>query len=216
MLFSSRSFRWRGFVTCSLALSFLLAAASGVVLFMRPEGSLARWVGWTVLGAGKAQWEALHIGSVALLVAMSPFHLWFNWRPLAAAVADHLGRAWVRMARPRRELAAAAALVALVTWGSLAGWQPFAAADDLRASIKDGRFVVTTPPPAANADRMTVRELCDRIDLAPAEATGNARRRGIVIGDPSRTLGGIAEELGLSPEEVFEALAAGHERPVQP
>lgn len=213
---SSRSFRWRGFVTCLLALSSLLSAASGVVLFIRPEGSLARWVGWSVLGAGKAQWEALHIASVLLLLAVAPLHLWFNWRPLVVALAARLNRLPAAVLRPGPELAAAAALVALVTGGSLARWQPFAAVDDLRSSIKDGRFVVATPPPAANADRMTVREVCNQVSLAPDEAARNARRRGIIVGDPSKTLGGIAEELGLSPEEVFEALAGRDERPVQP
>jgi len=206
------SFRWRSFVTCSLAASFLVAAVSGVVLFLRPEGSLARWVGWAVLGAGKAQWEALHIASVVLLLAVSPVHLWLNWKRFVAALAARAAAAL----RPRRELAAACALVALAAWGSLSGWQPFAAVEGLRSSIKDGRFVVKTPPPAANADRMTVRELCERMNLAPDRAAGDARRHGIVISDPARTLGEIAEELGLSPEEVFEALADGHARRTHP
>lgn len=216
MHLSARSFRWRGFVTCLLSLSFLLSAASGVVLFVRPEGSLARWVGWSVLGAGKAEWEALHIAFVLLLLAIAPLHLWFNWRPFVAALAARLNRLSAAVRHPGPELAAAAALVALVSWGSLAGWQPFAAVDALRASIKDGRFVVTTPPPAPNADRMTVRDVCDRVELAPDEAARNARQRGIVIGDPSKTLGGIAEELKMSPEEVFEALAGRDQRLVMP
>ena len=44
-----------------LLLSFLVSAVSGIILFVRPEGSLARWVGWSVLGLDKAQWEAVHI-----------------------------------------------------------------------------------------------------------------------------------------------------------
>ncbi len=168
-----------------------------------------------MLGADKGQWEGLHIASVVLLLLVSAAHLWLNWKPFAAAVVDRLARLPAAL-QPRRELAAALALVALVTGASLANWQPFSTVNDLRASIKDGRFVVTTPPPAANADRMTVLALCDRIEVAPAQAAGNARRRGIVIADPSKTLGGIAEELGLSPEEVFEALAGDPERHVQP
>ena len=66
-------------------------------------------------------------------------------------------------------------------------WQPFTALNDLRSAVKDGRFAVAAPPPASNADRMSVRELCARIPLDPAEAAANARARGLAISDASKT-----------------------------
>jgi len=49
-------FRPRRLVTNLLLLSFLASAISGVILFFRPEGSLARWIGWSVLALDKKQW----------------------------------------------------------------------------------------------------------------------------------------------------------------
>lgn len=212
MAVTPKRFRFRSFVTCSIATSFLASAVSGVVLFLRPEGSLARWTGWSVLGADKGEWEALHIASVILVIAAASLHAWLNRRPLRTAIATRAPAAL----RPRPELAAALALVAFASWGSIAGWVPFSTVNGLRSSVKDGRFSVRTHPPAANAERLTVRELCERIGLPPDRAVGNARRRGIAIADPSKTLAGIAEEIGRSPEEVFEALADGGERQTKP
>lgn len=199
-------FRARNFITLSLALCFTVVGVSGVALFLRPEGSLARWVGWSVLGLDKGQWEAVHIASVAVFLVISPVHLWYNWRPLTGYLRARILSGSKLVLRP--ELAAAAALVALVVLGSLKGWQPFHAVNQLRASIKDGGTVVTTAPPAANADRLTVQDLCARIDLQPRDAIANARERGIEI-DPSKTLAGIAEDLGVSPEAVYQAIVGG-------
>jgi hypothetical protein len=208
-------FRWRSFVTSGLALSFVVAAVSGVVLFVRPEGSLARWVGWSVLGADKKQWEALHIASVVLLIALSAVHAWYNWRALLAALSARLAPDG-RGLGLRRETAAAASLVGVLVVASLLGWQPFSAINDLRASIKDGKFTVVAPPPDMNADELTLSEVCVRLDLPTEQAVANARGRGIVIADPARTLGAIAEELGLSPETLYRAIRGETGRPVVP
>ena len=50
---------------------FLAAAASGIVLFLRPEGSLASWAGWHVLGIDKKGWEGVHILSVIMFVVFA-------------------------------------------------------------------------------------------------------------------------------------------------
>ncbi len=208
----SSPFRWRNFVTCALALSSLVVAVSGVVLFLRPEGSLARWVGWSALGADKRQWEALHLASVSLFLAAALAHAWYNWNAIAAAVSARRPRAPRPRLRLRPEFIAALAVVGLVTAGSLADWQPLAALNALRSAIKDGRLAVSVPPPAADADRMSVRELCAKIPLDPAEAMANARARGLAIADPSKTLGEAAAELGVSPEALYQAMC----RPVRP
>lgn len=198
-------FRWRSFVSVAVLLSFLLVLASGVALFARPEGSLARWVGWSLLGADKKQWESLHNATVLLFAVLSAIHLYLNWRSLVTYLRRQ-GSAW-----PRREFVAGLFLVALVSVGAVIGSQPFSALMDFRGSIKDGRFVVRTPPPALDADKLSVREVCERADLTPSEATANASARGVAISDPSKTLGAVAKELRLTPEEVFEALRGTHD-----
>ena len=197
------TFRYRSFISSSVALSFLVATISGIGLFLRPEGSLARWVNWSLLGADKKQWEALHTAAVALFALLAVVHLWQNRRPLLA----HLRRPVAPAAfHARLEPIAAVVLVGVVVVSAMSGWQPLASLTSLRSSIKDGRFAVRTSPPVLDADRLSVKDACTKAALTPETGRANAQARGVVIHDTSKTLATVAKEQGLTPEEVFEAL----------
>ena len=73
-------FRTRGFISLLLALSFLLAATSGSVLFLTPRGRVANWTGWTMAGMTKHEWIALHVNACLLLLVGASLHLVLNWR----------------------------------------------------------------------------------------------------------------------------------------
>jgi hypothetical protein len=80
----SNGFHFRNFTSLLLFLLFSICALSGLMLYLRPEGSLANWVGWSALGMDKKQWEGIHavfvlVFSIAVLV-----HLIYNWKVLAA------------------------------------------------------------------------------------------------------------------------------------
>ena len=77
MIRKANSFRFRAFTVFWLTFSFLLSVLSGAILFLRPEGSLATWTGWTALGLNKKQWEGVHAVFVLTLVvsACDPFAL---------------------------------------------------------------------------------------------------------------------------------------------
>jgi hypothetical protein len=53
---------------------------SGVILYIAPEGSLSRWIGWDVFGLTKKQWEYQHAMFSLLFVLFSIFHIFrINW-----------------------------------------------------------------------------------------------------------------------------------------
>ena len=161
------TFRFRRLVNAALALSFLAAAVSGIVLFLRPEGSLARWTGWAVFGLDKRRWEAVHIVLVLLALIASAAHVWLNWRPLVMSV---LGRDPTRQAgRWRVEIApefvVAAGIVLLACSAAVVPWQPATALIGVRTLIKDGKVAAHVMPPAPDADKLTFRELCKAAEV---------------------------------------------------
>jgi hypothetical protein len=208
------AFRLRRFVTFLLLLSFAAGAVSGVVLFVRPEGGIARWVGWSALGLDKRQWEATHIAFVLTFLLSSVAHIWYNWRPLVAYLGRGASRRGLSAGRlvPSVEFVLALGLTALVAYATLGERPPVTAVLQLRADIKDGKFVTVTPPPVAEAERLTVVQLSRRVSVSEAQMVSNARRRGIIIRDTSAPISRIALEHQLSPEEVYEALQ-GSARP---
>ena len=213
------TFRPRRLVTNLLLLSFLVSAASGVILFFRPEGSLARWIGWSVSGLDKKQWEAVHLTAVCTFLLVSILHISYNWRALTGYLrhsAATLGSAFRGIA-PSRELLAASVVMAAVLTGTLVQWQPFAALLTLRTAMKDGAFATVAPPPVADADRVTLAELCARAALPEPTALRNASDHGIEVPTTSMTLGDIARANDRSPEAVYRMTVGTHDgRIVEP
>jgi hypothetical protein len=206
---ASTTFRIRRLVTAVLALSFFAAAVSGIVLFLRPEGSLARWTGWMIFGLDKRRWEAVHIVLVLVVLMASVAHVWLNWRPL---VSSALGLASGRPATGWRlgvapEFGVAVGIVLFALSAAILPWQPATALLGIRSLVKDGRLAARVLPPVADADRLTFREVCRVLSIDERRGIANARAGGLDIQDPSQKIAAIAERHHVTPEAVYLALS---------
>jgi hypothetical protein len=198
-------FRWRAFVSFLLFFTFVLSAVSGVVLFLRPEGTLAAWSGWSVLGLDKKEWEALHAVAILFFLLGAIGHLAFHWRALRAYCRRTTAHAaaTLRGAGACRELAVALLLSALVLVAALGRWFPARMITDLRAWFKDGAGRVRVLPPVADAGMRTLAELCPLLGMDQPRLLAAARSAGIRVESSAQTLAEVAHKNGLSPEEVY-------------
>jgi len=198
-------FRWRVFYSFFLAFAFLLSAVSGIVLFLRPEGSLAAWTGWSMLGLDKKGWEAVHAVSIFFFFLCVVVHLAYNWRALLAYCRrrGERGGGTGRF----REFVAALLLAGFLLAGGLWKWLPLRWIVDLRAWFKGGAAVVEVAPPAVNAENLTLTELCSLLGTDGARLLAAARAAGVKIENLDQTLGEVARANGLSPEKVFVLLS---------
>jgi hypothetical protein len=48
---------------------------SGIILYFKPEGSVARWLAWDVWGLSKSGWEAIHTVFSFLFLLFTVFHI---------------------------------------------------------------------------------------------------------------------------------------------
>ena len=200
--------RVRRFISATLFLSFLVAVVSGVLLYLRPEGSLARWAGWSAIGLDKKQWEAVHIVFVLLLLGASLAHIAFNWKPLISSLFP---KAPASSSTARRgligvEWLGAGVLVALALWATLGPHPPVTSLIAMRTALKNGAYSVAVLPPVTDADALSVAEVCRTIGLTEERAISNARAQNIVIQDPAHSLARVSREHGVSPEAVYAAL----------
>jgi hypothetical protein len=205
MLKESNGFHFRSFISLLLFLSFSFSAFSGLVLFLRPEGSLADWHGWSVLGLDKKQWEGVHAVLVLVFFITTLVHLIYNWKALVAylrrkkarfaGMFNGLGMGW--------ELVAALVLIAVIIAGTLLRWPPFLAVAKLRTAIKDGKYLNAVKPPVVNAHQLTVAELCVVSGISEQHALANASVNGVQIRSSSETIEAVAKRNRLTPEKVF-------------
>jgi hypothetical protein len=208
MRIEASRFRFRILITLVVLLSFLAVVASGIALYLRPEGSLARWVGWKFAGWDKKQWEAAHTGVVILFMISSLIHIWYN---LSALVSYLRGRAALVFSSGSRwplimETAAALAILVFVTLGAVGPWVPFSSVIQLRSSLKDGKYILVMPPPVVDADKLTVADFCRAAGLDMHAALRRALGHGVVIDNPTMVIGKIAQNHRISPEELYLVL----------
>ena len=91
---SKNPFNFRSFTAFIVTWAFLVATVTGVVLYIVPQGRIANWVDWQLLGLLKEDWGNIHLVFGAIFIAGGALHLYFNWKPftnyLAERISGHL------------------------------------------------------------------------------------------------------------------------------
>jgi|WetSurMetagenome_2_1015567.scaffolds.fasta_scaffold26958_3 hypothetical protein len=195
-------FRLRVFVSFGVFLSFLAAAGSGIILFLRPEGGLASWTGWNIFRIDKKGWEGIHIISILMFVVFAAAHLGFNWKVLVA----YIRRKSAAGKRLRKERIAALAVVLLVFAGAVLRAKPFWIIMGLRSEIKKGTYTVKIQPPAPNAEEMTIAELCAMNNIPELDAVVRLDKAGLQTVDLKTKLAAAAKAGKTTPEKIYSII----------
>ena len=137
----------RRVVSLTAALAFVGMVLTSVILYIVPQGRVAYWADWRLMGLSKTQWGAVHINLGLLFLVALALHVYYNWKPLTQYLKNR-ARQW-KILTPEFNLAAV--LVVVFTVGTLAGWPPFttilALQDDIKAAAarkygeRAGRYV---------------------------------------------------------------------------
>lgn len=70
-----KKFNWQVFISLNLFFTFIIVTFSGIVLYFKPEGSIARWLDWTFLLLNKSTWESVHTIFSYLFLVFVLFHM---------------------------------------------------------------------------------------------------------------------------------------------
>jgi len=201
-------FHWRAFVTLYVTLSFLLLAASGIVLYVAPPGRVANWSRWTLGALDRTGWQALHTVVALLFVLAGAFHLWFNWRSLWFYVRTRLAEGL----RAKRELALATASVAAVAGLTLADLPPFGSVMDLGERVKQSWSKGGGEPPVPHAELLTLERLAATTQIPLDRILANLAAAGVPGAGPRVTIAALASANGLTPQQIWVRLK-GQETP---
>ena len=204
----------RSFTAFMVTAAFTVMVVTGIVLFVVPQGRIANWVDWSLLGLGKEAWGDIHIlfGLVFLIAGIA--HLYpFNWKPFKHYLAERVaGR--IDFKRPKREAVAALAVSGLLLAGGIAAVPPFDALYELNDWAK--RAWVTSPeyePPFGHAEELPLSSLARKTDMDLDRAMAELKARGIRFDGPRDRLDRIARANGLSAMDVYMLIQRFEKRP---
>jgi hypothetical protein len=201
-------FRWRAFVTLYVTLSFVLLAASGIVLYVAPPGRVANWSRWTLGALDRHGWQSVHTVFALLFVLAGAFHLWFNWRTFWFYVRSKLAEGLLA----KRELVLAAAAVVAVAGLTLADLPPFGSVMDLGDRAKESWSTGGGEPPVPHAELLTLERLAATTQIPIDRVLANLDAAGVKGAGAGVTVAALASANGLTPQEVWTRLK-GREKP---
>ncbi len=183
--------------------AFFVMATSGLVLYFVPQGRIAYWVNWTLLGLTKTGWENIHTISSVVFVISGIFHLYFNWRAIVSYLSARVGGTL----RYRLELILSVAIVSVCLIGAVLLFPPFNYIIDLSDHLKQAW--VRSPeynPPFGHAEDVSLKVFAKKTDIDLHRAVKELRDRGISFNSVEDKLKDIAVRNGIRPMDIYIAI----------
>ena len=172
---------------------------SGLALYLRPEGSIARWTSWQMLGLDKKGWEGVHTFFCLTFVMVAVLHLVLNLKSLLRYLSPGMDR----NRRIRGELVAAVGLVTTILVLAVLRVPPASMVMDWRSAIKNGSVVVRIQPPETNFEKRSLKEISAYLGVSLDQITGYLKKEGVKVPKPEDSLEKIARQNRTSPQNLY-------------
>lgn len=197
-------FQLKPFISFLTVLSFLLLAFSGFVLYIRPEGSLARWVGWRAIGLSKSDWETVHIVFCTLFVLSGIIHFILNFRAIVIYLTIGIDRTRKNLKEMVIAVAVVVALLLVAVWSMPPGSWLMAG----RAQFKNHPRAMRLQPPAPDFEKQSLRRVAEHFGQAPDRVLREVQARGLKGVSLESSLEEVARKNQMTPQELYLLIRA--------
>jgi hypothetical protein len=198
-------FKTKGFTSLLLTCLFTTAAFSGVILYMTPRGRVANWTGWTMLGLDKHSWGALHINACLLFLLVAFLHLFFNIKVFWSYIRKRSSGFNLKL-----EMVTALVVTSLLVVGTLYEVAPLSSTIALNERIKNYWESDAPTGPAPHAEEFTLTRFASTVGLTVDDIRTALNEEGYSVEDNTSTIGFVAEENEITPNQVFTAIKKHH------
>jgi hypothetical protein len=206
----------RRIISLTTFLSFIFLALSGIMLFFSPQGRVAYWAGWTILGLSKEQYTAIHTTFMTLFLVTGIWHIVLNWKPIVGYLKDRSKK--IRVFTPESSVAMGLTVLFLV--GPLTGLPPFQQLLDAGEGIKAYWEGTRGSPPWGHAEESQLDAFCRRIvdfhrweeggmiivDCGEAQAALEAA--GMEVQGPTQRIIDMAKANGTTPQVLADVIVS--------
>ncbi|WP_372808218.1 DUF4405 domain-containing protein [Pontiella sp.] len=183
-------------------LSFILLLFTSIILYLTPQGKIAFWANWKMLGIGKEEWGALHTNLGFLFIIAGILHTVLNWKPIVTYLKNKTQQLKVFTGDFNLALGITLVIVAF----TMLEWQPIHAIQVLGENIKDAAAEKYGEPPYGHAEASPLKSFCKKTGLDTAESVAALKAANFVGVSPEATLAEIAEANGMTPQQVYNLL----------
>jgi hypothetical protein len=198
---------WQGRVFTSLLslVSFLVLSITGIILYLTPQGRVAYWVDWHLLGLDKTQWGNIHVLGALLFIISGIFHIYYNWKPLVNYLSSKAAAGF----KYKKELGISGVIFLWMLVSGISSLPPLSYVLDWSEQIKDAWIVSEDyEPPFGHAEQVSLQNFIKKQNIPAEKALDALNRAGIKAEDLTKSVGAIAAENGVSPMKFYMTIKA--------
>jgi magnesium-transporting ATPase (P-type) len=199
---TNKKFKYKNFTSFTLLFSLLILILSGIAMYIRPEGSIANWVGWSFMGLSKNAWEGMHTLFCIFFIIFVILHLFFNWK----IVMNYLNGKLSKGLNSKKEFFSAVVLVSIFLITAVMQWPPLWKIPAWRADIKKGNNIITVRPPESEFEKKKLLEVASILNLSIEELVQKMINLNLVVdtdNPQNTTLLEIARSNKTTPEIIY-------------
>jgi hypothetical protein len=193
-------FHTRGFTSFSTLLLFLIMSITGIVLYIVPEGRIANWTDWRLLGLTKSDWGDIHILASLLFVVSGSFHTYFNWPTLISYLKNRATEG----IRLKWELALSVFIAIAVIVSAISNVPPLSTLIAINNAIKQSWIQdKNDEPPFGHAEDLSLGVLCKKLGIPWDSASDVLLAAGLTQLDQGIKLSQLATVNKRSPMDIY-------------
>lgn len=192
----------RKITSMTMLVSLFLLLLNSIVLYIVPEGRVAYWADWHLVGLSKTEWGDQHITVGVLFLIASVLHMYFNWAPITAYMKNKARELKVFTG----SFNVAVLVTVLVAVGTYYRVPPMSTILHISETIKDGGAKKYGEPPYGHAELSSVKFFAKKEQLDAEKAVELMKQAGLKVESSKQTLKAIAVNNQLTPQQVYEIM----------
>lgn len=196
----NNKFNWQSFISIGLLLSFIVMLISGIVLYIAPEGSLSRWIGWDILNLSKKQWEYQHTIFSYLFILFSIFHVFkINWSYLISYFVVEKFK-MINL----KEIIVAVVITVLIFMGTFFNLSPFKNVIQFGNKISDSYAEDIEIPNIPDAEKLSLNDFAKEVfSISYSDLVSNLEKFNFDKVDENSTVIDFCNLNDITPEEFY-------------
>lgn len=183
-------------------ISFILLLFTSFILYVTPQGKIAFWANWKMLGLGKEEWGALHTNLGFLFIVAGILHTVLNWK----AIVTYMQNKTQQLKVFTGDFNAALGICAVITLFTMLEWQPVHGIQILNHALKDHAAEKYGEPPYGHAEASSLQSFCKRTGLNAKEAAEKLKAAGLKAVSGEATVAEIAAANNMTPQQVYNII----------
>ena len=195
-----KKFNWQIFISFNLLFTFVVMVVSGLVLYFKPEGSVARWIDWKILFLSKTEWESLHTIFSILFMVFAFFHI----------LKIHLYNIFAYLSKRRngfnREFYVSLLITIILFLGSIWQIRPVHSLFSLGNSLSDAWEETYEQPQDEISARSSLKDIAIFWNVSSAELKAHLVDHGWEVPQTTSSLIEIAEVNHSRPYKLYQYL----------